>query len=73
MRSSADIERRALDLLEQLLDGPQAHDFVEELLADEPEAVRTRVQALRFAMTQAPDLLPTLLPGGGEAGDPRQR
>ncbi len=59
MIPSADTERRALDLLEQLLD----NSGDEAVLTGEPEAVRRRVAALRAAMTQASQILPTELPG----------
>lgn len=66
---SAEIERRALALLENLLDHPDDEAFALALLSGETEAVRTRVSALRTAMAQASDLLPTELPDGAGARD----
>jgi hypothetical protein len=64
MSASAEVERRALALLEELLDNPGDETFADTLLSDESAAVRGRVAALRTAMTQASSLLPTELPDG---------
>ncbi len=69
MSASAEVERRALALLEELLDNPDDEAFAQTLLADEPEAVRVRIAALQTAMTQASNLLPTELPDGASAQD----
>jgi serine/threonine-protein kinase len=69
MSASAEIERRALELIEELLDNPDDNGFEQQLLSEEPEAVRRRVAALRVAMTQASALLPTELPDGAAAMD----
>lgn len=61
---SVEIERRALALVEQLVDRPEDADFAETLLADEVTEVRARVQALRDAMTGAAALMPTDMPAG---------
>jgi serine/threonine-protein kinase len=64
MSASAEVERRALALLEQLLDNPEDETFADTLLTDESDAVRVRFAALRTAMTQASNLMPTELPDG---------
>jgi len=67
MSASAEVERRALALLEELLDNPDDDAFAQTLLSGESEAVRTRVSALQAAMTRASILLPTELPDGASA------
>ncbi|MBO9670759.1 MAG: serine/threonine protein kinase [Sphingobium sp.] len=69
MPASAEVERRALALLEELLDNPDDEAFAQTLLSGEPEAVRVRVSALQTAMTQASSLLPTELPDGATVHD----
>ncbi len=63
MSRSADIERRALALIEQLLDFPQDEAVQAALLAAEPQTVRDRVTALRAALAASTDLLPTSFQG----------
>lgn len=62
MSAWAEVERRALALLEELLDNPDDEAFAQTLLSDEPEAVRVRVSALQTAMARASGILPTQLP-----------
>lgn len=64
MSRSAEIERRALALVEQLLDLPLNEVARADLLAGESEAVRARVKALKAVMTDSAALLPTEFPDG---------
>jgi serine/threonine-protein kinase len=62
MARSADVERRALALVERLLDLGQDEAAQAALLAEAPPAVRDRVTALRASLARSADLLPTRLP-----------
>ncbi len=69
MLKSADIERRALDLVEQLLDLPDDDETQIALLAGEPLEVVERVTALRAALYESEAMLPTDFPGESVAAE----
>jgi len=62
MPRSNEVERRALDLVELLLDMPDDDAAQAALLSGETDAVRARVAALRAAMRESAAYLPTLFP-----------
>jgi serine/threonine-protein kinase len=75
MQSQADIERRALALVERIADRPDDARFEARLLARENEAVRRRVAALKASLTDAAGILPTEFPDdiAGPALPPPER
>ncbi|MBC9031895.1 serine/threonine protein kinase [Sphingomonas sp. JC676] len=75
MQSQADIERRALALVERIADRPNDARFEARLLARENDVVRRRVAALKAALTDAAGILPTEFAGDaiGTALPPPER
>jgi len=75
MQSQADIERRALALVERIADRPDDSRFEARLLARENDAVRRRVAALKASLTEAAGILPTAFPDdvAGSTAPPPER
>ena len=75
MQSQAEIERRALALVERIADRPDDMRFEARLLARENDAVRRRVAALKASLTDAAGILPTEFPDDatGSSAPPPER
>jgi len=67
MSRSSEVERRALELVELMLDSPDDEAAQAALLSSESDAVRARVSALQAAMRDSASRLPTMFPD--EAAD----
>jgi eukaryotic-like serine/threonine-protein kinase len=63
---SAELERRALTLFEQLTERPGDAVFRQRLIAGEPAPVRDRVAALEASIARAAGAIPTLIPGSAD-------